>query len=103
MPSVSRKDRQMSKIGEQVIADIRKQEEKGIATYGTTMDREDYELVNWLQEAYEETIDKALYLKAAINKLKNEPQRRTDSEEADSRNVEQAGSSRETIHLRATL
>lgn len=73
----------MSKIGEQVIADIRKQEEKGLATYGTTMDREDYELLNWLQEAYEECVDKCLYLKAAINKLKNESQKRTDFEEAD--------------------
>lgn len=93
----------MSKIGEQVIADIRKQEEKGLVTYGKTMDREDYELVNWLQEAYEECLDKCLYLKAAINKLKNEPQRRTDSEEADTRNVEQARSSRETSHSRASL
>lgn len=93
----------MSKIGEQVIADIRKQEEKGLVTYGTTMDREDYELVNWLQEAYEECLDKCLYLKAAINKIKNEPQRRTDSEEADTRNVEQAGSSRETSNPRASL
>lgn len=72
----------MSKIGEQVISDIRRQEVKGLATYGTTMDREDYELVNWLQEAYEECLDKCLYLKAAINKIKNEPQRFTDSEKA---------------------
>jgi len=71
----------MSKIGEEVISDIRKQEEKGLVTYGTTMDREDYELVNWLQEAYEECLDKCLYLKAAINKIKNEPQRFSNSEE----------------------
>jgi len=71
----------MSKIGEEVINDIRSQEVKGLATYGTTMDRDDYELVNWLQEAYEECLDKCLYLKAAINKIKNEPQRFSDSEE----------------------
>jgi hypothetical protein len=71
----------MSKIGEEVISDIRKQEEKGLITYGTTMDRNDYELVNWLQEAYEECLDKCLYLKAAINKIKNEPQRFSNSEE----------------------
>lgn len=93
----------MSKIGEQVIADIRKQEEKGLATYGTTMDREDYELINWLQEAYEECVDKCLYLKAAINKLKNEPQRRTDYEETNSRNAEQVRSSREAGDLRTSL
>jgi len=71
----------MSKIGEEVISDIRKQEDKGLVTYGTTMDRNDYELVNWLQEAYEECLDKCLYLKAAINKIKNEPQRFSNSEE----------------------
>lgn len=71
----------MSKIGEEVISDIRNQEEKGLVTYGTTMDRDDYELLNWLQEAYEECLDKCLYLKAAINKLKNEPQGFSNSKE----------------------
>ena len=93
----------MSKIGEQVIADIRKQEEKGLVTYGVTMDREDYELVNWLQEAYEECVDKCLYLKAAINKLKNEPQRFTNSKEANQRDVEQATCGREIGDFRASL
>jgi hypothetical protein len=88
----------MSKIGEEVISDIRKQEEKGLSTYGTTMDREDYELVNWLQEAYEECLDKCLYLKAAINKIKNGTQRFTDSQEANSGNVEQIRSDREIIN-----
>lgn len=93
----------MSKIGEEVISDIRRQEEKGLVTYGTTMDREDYELVNWLQEAYEETIDKALYLKAAINKIKNGTQRRTDSEEANQNNVREVVSSGEIDDFRASL
>ena len=93
----------MSKIGEEVISDIRRQEEKGLVTYGTTMDREDYELLNWLQEAYEETIDKALYLKAAINKIKNGTQRRTDSEEANQNNVRKVVSSGEIDDFRASL
>ena len=93
----------MSKIGEEVISDIRRQEEKGLVTYGTTMDRDDYELVNWLQEAYEETIDKALYLKAAINKIKNGTQRRTDSEEANQNNVREVVSSGEISDFRASL
>ena len=93
----------MSKIGEQVIADIRKQEEKGLVTYGVTMDREDYELVNWLQEAYEETIDKALYLRAAINKLKNGTQRHSDYQEANQRTIEQDSSCREVGDFRASL
>lgn len=93
----------MSKIGEQVIADIRKQEEKGLVTYGVTMDREDYELVNWLQEAYEETIDKALYLRAAINKLKNGTQRHSNHQEANQRITEQDSCGGETIDFRASL
>jgi hypothetical protein len=88
----------MSKIGEEVISDIRKQEEKGLSTYGTTMDRDDYELVNWLQEAYEECLDKCLYLKAAINKIKNGTQRHTDYQKAHSGNVEQVRSSGEIIN-----
>jgi len=93
----------MSNIGEQVIADIRKQEEKGLKTYGVTMDREDYELVNWLQEAYEETIDKALYLRAAINKLKNGTQRLTYHQETNQRTTEKDSSCGETNDLRASL
>lgn len=93
----------MSNIGEQVIADIRKQEEKGLKTYGVTMDREDYELVNWLQEAYEETIDKALYLRAAINKIKNGTQRLTYHQETNQRTTEQDSSCGETNDLRASL
>lgn len=93
----------MSKIGEQVINDIRKQEEKGLVTYGTTMDREDYELLNWLQEAYEECLDKCLYLKAAINKLQNGTQGRTDYQKANQRTPEQTESGREAIHIRASL
>ena len=93
----------MSKIGEQVINDIRKQEEKGLVTYGTTMDREDYELVNWLQEAYEECLDKCLYLKAAINKLQNGTQRLTDYQKANQRTSEQTESSGEISDFRASL
>ena len=38
----------------------------GIKKYGTTMDRKDLSLRDWLQHAYEESLDKSLYLKAAI-------------------------------------
>jgi len=59
----------MSKILSEVITDLKNREERGLKTYGTTVDRDDYTLVMWLQEAYEETLDQALYLKCAINKL----------------------------------
>lgn len=58
-----------SNILQEVINDLTSREKKGLETYGTTVDREDYELKDWLQEAYEECLDKCIYLKAAIKKL----------------------------------
>ena len=58
-----------SKILQEVIDDLVSREIKGLETYGTTVDREDYKLKDWLQEAYEESLDKCIYLKAAINKM----------------------------------
>lgn len=58
-----------SKILAEVIQDLMEREQRGFETYGTTVDRDDYELKNWLQEAYEECLDKCIYLKAAINKM----------------------------------
>jgi hypothetical protein len=60
-----------SKILQEVIDDLFDREVKGLETYGTTVDRDDYELKNWLQEAYEECLDKCVYLKAAIKKIQN--------------------------------
>ena len=44
-------------------------EELGLKKYGTTVDREDLTLRDWLQHAYEESLDKSLYLKSAIRVL----------------------------------
>lgn len=56
-------------IVEKVREDLRKRSEAGIKKYGTTLDRTDLDLRDWLQHAYEETLDKALYLKRSIEKL----------------------------------
>ena len=56
----------MSKVTEQVIDDIQKREQKGIETYGTTMDRDDLTQDQWLQHAYEESLDFCIYLKKLI-------------------------------------
>ena len=56
----------MSKTLELVIQDMNNRELLGIKKYGTTMDRKDLSLRDWLQHAYEESLDKSLYLKAAI-------------------------------------
>jgi hypothetical protein len=68
------KPKPMSKVLDKVISDLEDREILGINKYGTTCDRADYELVDWLQEAYEETLDKAMYLQAAIRKLQENNQ-----------------------------
>lgn len=56
-------------VVQEVRSDLQQRSERGIQKYGTTLDREDLNLKDWLQHAYEETLDKALYLKRAINEL----------------------------------
>jgi hypothetical protein len=59
----------MSNTLDSVIKDMIDRENLGIKKYGTTVDREDLTLRDWLQHAYEESLDKSLYLKAAIREL----------------------------------
>ena len=40
---------------------------KGLGEYGVTVDRQDYSHKNWLQEAYQEVLDTAKYLRRAID------------------------------------
>lgn len=56
----------MSQVTEQVINDIHQREKKGIETYGTTMDRQDLTQDQWLQHAYEESLDFCIYLKKLL-------------------------------------
>ena len=60
-----------SNITKKIIEDLITSDKKGLEEYGVTVDREDYTLRDWLQEAYEETCDTAKYLKAAIEKMDN--------------------------------
>lgn len=52
-----------------VLADLRRQEAKGRSKYGGDVDKAHLSLKEWLQHAYEETLDQAVYLKKAIEKL----------------------------------
>jgi len=52
-----------------VRADLLTRSQAGIAKYGTTLERTDLSLLDWLQHAYEETLDQANYLKRAIMEL----------------------------------
>ena len=62
-----------SNLLSQVIAELEARELKGLDTYGTTLDRNDLTRSEWLQHAYEEALDLALYLK----KLKIEEDEKT--------------------------
>ena len=54
---------QKDSIVESVIKDISERAEVGLKKYNTTMDREDLISSDWVQHAYEECLDMALYLK----------------------------------------
>lgn len=46
----------------EVALKLRKQIDKGVSTYGMTMDREDMTREQWIDHAIEEAIDLAIYL-----------------------------------------
>lgn len=52
-----------------VCADIARRQHLGVAKYGTTVADNPLTLKQWLQHAYEETLDKAVYLKRAIEEI----------------------------------
>lgn len=59
----------LDNIVEEVRQDLHKRSQRGIKKYGTTLDRKDLSLKEWVQHAYEESLDKALYLKKIYNEL----------------------------------
>jgi cytidylate kinase len=63
------KNKKNSDTLNEVIKDMIAREQLGIKKYGTTIDRDDYSLKDWLVHAYEESLDKSLYLKKAIQQL----------------------------------
>lgn len=56
-------------VVEAVRSDLLRRSRLGIAKYGVTLGRTDLTLRDWLQHAYEETLDQANYLKRAIIEL----------------------------------
>lgn len=56
-------------VVEAVRADLLRRSQFGIAKYGTTLDRTDLSLRDWLNHAYEECLDQANYLKRAIMEI----------------------------------
>jgi len=59
-------------ITEAVVAQLRTRAEAGKRKYGTTMERDDLTLMQWLQHLQEELMDAAVY----VEKLKGEMEKR---------------------------
>jgi len=53
----------MSKVEDSVCLDILRRAEFGINKYGVTVERTDIPAAGWVQHAYEEALDLAVYLK----------------------------------------
>ncbi len=92
----------MSKILDELIKEYESRESRGFLKYGTTMDREDLSLSEWVQHALEEAMDLTLYLKKIKTKL-DDTQRRSNYQEADSRNDESFNTGREINDIRTPL
>lgn len=58
-----------------VCADIARRQAFGFKKYGTTVRENPLSLREWLQHAYEETLDKAVYLKRAIEEIDKQEER----------------------------
>lgn len=62
----------VSGIEAEVCADIAARQEKGLAKYGVTVAGNPLPLKEWLEHAYFETLDKAIYLKRAIREIESQ-------------------------------
>lgn len=56
-------------IVEQVRAKLLARSQAGLSKYGTTLERDDLLLIDWLTHLQEELLDGANYIQAAINRL----------------------------------
>lgn len=61
-------DNCQSDIYKEVITDLISREKMGRAKYGTTVDKANLSEKEWMQHAYEEALDFAIYLKRMMSK-----------------------------------
>lgn len=66
-------------VVEAVREDLLRRSQVGIQKYGVTLERKDLSLKEWLQHAYEETLDQANYLKRAILEIEDAEKWATDT------------------------
>lgn len=62
--------RQPCAVIDAVMTDLLSRQAIGIQTYGYTLSAAPIDLAGWLQHAYEEALDQACYLRAALEKLR---------------------------------
>ena len=92
----------MSNLLNQLISEFQSREERGFKKYGTTMDRTDLSLSEWVQHALEEAMDLSLYL-TKIKQQLNDTQRLPDYQEANSRISESINTGGEASDTRTAL
>lgn len=61
------------RVIEAVREDLKRRSEVGLKKYGVSLERKDLTLDQWLEHAYEETLDLANYLKRSMMELRGEP------------------------------
>ena len=57
-------------IVESLIQKYKERSEVGIKKYGTTLDRNDLNTLDWLKHLQEELMDASLYIEKLLNKVK---------------------------------
>lgn len=92
----------MTKLLKELISEFENREQRGFLKYGTTMDRTDLSLSEWVQHALEEAMDLTQYLYKIKQQL-NDTQRFPDYQEADSRISESINTGREASDTRTAL
>ena len=92
----------MSKLLDELISEFTNREQRGFLKYGTTMDRQDLSLEEWIQHALEEAMDLSLYL-MKIKQTLNDTQRLPNYQKEDSGNDERTNTDGEANHPRASL
>lgn len=63
-------DNCQSDVYKEVISDLISREKMGRIKYGTTVDKANLSEKEWMQHAYEEALDFAIYLKRMMNNKK---------------------------------
>jgi hypothetical protein len=91
----------MSQLLGKLFAEFIEREERGWKKYGTTMDRKDLSLDEWIQHLKEELMDALLYLEKIQTIY--DAQRFTDYQKANSGNDEGSHTDREIDYPRASL